>query len=208
MARLHTKPPISSPYGGTSVHPPPKSSRAGARATSVCTAVCSARMVLENSPTCAIVHEHERCRAARNERIAAHQLVPCDHVHDVGTEGICQHTLERQRVANAAGSESRSVAGTNFRASAHDSLVRDEGGARSIYVVSHKGIQVTAVPGAGSTVKKRERDSAGCRRIGRRLRCRGAGDKQWRENSERVASHVTREVREDRKGTAPRSGRQ
>src|SRR5688572_33173212 len=90
MARLHTKPPISSPYGGTSVHPPPKSRRAGARATSVCTAVCSARMILEDSPARAIAHEHERCRTASDERVAAHQLVPCDHMHDVGTEGIGQ----------------------------------------------------------------------------------------------------------------------
>src|SRR5215208_1216110 len=34
MARLQTKPPRSSSYGGTSVHPPPKSMRVGARATS------------------------------------------------------------------------------------------------------------------------------------------------------------------------------
>ena len=33
MARLHTQPPRSSLYGGTSVQPPPKSIRTGARAT-------------------------------------------------------------------------------------------------------------------------------------------------------------------------------
>jgi hypothetical protein len=35
MARLQTKPPISSQYGGTSVQPPPKSMRVGARVTIV-----------------------------------------------------------------------------------------------------------------------------------------------------------------------------
>ena len=33
MATLQTKPPISSEYGGTSVQPPPKSMRVGARVT-------------------------------------------------------------------------------------------------------------------------------------------------------------------------------
>jgi hypothetical protein len=33
MAMLQTNPPISLEYGGTSVHPPPKSMRVGARVT-------------------------------------------------------------------------------------------------------------------------------------------------------------------------------
>jgi hypothetical protein len=35
IARLQTNPPISSQYGGTSVQPPPKSMRVGARVTIV-----------------------------------------------------------------------------------------------------------------------------------------------------------------------------
>jgi hypothetical protein len=35
IATLQTNPPISSQYGGTSVHPPPKSMRVGARVTIV-----------------------------------------------------------------------------------------------------------------------------------------------------------------------------
>ena len=90
-------------------------------------------------------------------------------------EGVGLDILERQRVAHGAGGEPRSVASANGRASAHDSLVRDKGGTRSVHVVRHEGVQIAAIPRARSAVEQRERYRAGGGWI-RRTRRRDAAD--------------------------------
>src|SRR5829696_8192362 len=72
MARLHTAPPSRSQYGGTSVQPPPKSSRDGARATMARVTLVPLRgVVVDDAPSSPDAAYEQRRWSTRRDRVAS-----------------------------------------------------------------------------------------------------------------------------------------
>src|SRR6187549_3281918 len=101
MARQHTAPPSRSVYGGTSVHPPPKSSRAGARATMARVTRGPLRgVVVHDAPAPIDTANEQRGGSARRDGIASadstRQDVPRNQVGDVRCDRIDVEDRERE----------------------------------------------------------------------------------------------------------------
>src|SRR5215218_5002126 len=115
IATLQTAPPSRSQYGGTSVQPPPKSSREGARATMArVTRVPLRGVVVDDAPSSLDAAYEQGRRSVRSNRVAltdtTHQRVLGDEVHHVGRNGIHVENCEGQRIARGAGCEQGRVA--------------------------------------------------------------------------------------------------
>src|SRR5215213_1443106 len=131
IATLQTAPPSRSQYGGTSVQPPPKSSREGARATMARVTRVSLRGVVvgDAPPPLNAAHEQGR-RSVRCDRVASTnttlQRVLADEVRHVRRDRIEVENHERQRIAHGAGREQGRVAGADRLRAAHDPPASDE----------------------------------------------------------------------------------
>src|SRR5436190_11374633 len=151
MARLHTAPPSRSVYGGTSVHPPPKSSRVGARATMArVTGVPLRRVVVHDAPASVDATHEQRRRTARGDGIApaytARQRVLADQVRDVGRDRIDVEDREREGVAHHLAGEEAGIRGTNRRRTAHQPAAADVRRRIARQIVVDEGIEVAAIP--------------------------------------------------------------
>src|SRR5215207_7770890 len=151
IARLQTTPPSRSQYGGTSVQPPPKSSREGARATMARVTPVPLRGVVVNDAPSALAATHQQGGGtARGDGVAStettRQRVLADEIHHVGRHRIDIEDHERQRVAHGAGREHGRVPGPDRRRATHDPAASDERRRVARQVVVDERVEVTAIP--------------------------------------------------------------